>query len=137
MKEETKKISRNIAIDVFVAMVGISIIGIFFVEERSWIAKWWISVVGIGFTGFVIWFLIGTFLSWRSIGVVVLGKGYGIAASILGLGGGVGGAAIFGCSLNMILNPDQYIWNVGGIVATIVIAIFVSNGTKAAIDKHQ
>ena len=134
MIEFFKKINFNTMIHWTIAIVVMVIIGNFCIEEKSFLARWWISLTGVGL-GWGIMFVIAYFIG--NLGLV----GGGIAMKLIwwvwGSLTGIAGGVSIGLCLNMLFHPEFYVWNIPAIIFTISAGVIASFKAEEVIANYQ
>jgi len=108
------------------------IIGQFCIEERSWFARWWISLSGISI-GWAIMFVIASIIG--NIGLAGSFGGIKLIWWLWGSATGIAGGAFFGLSINMLVHPEYYKWNIGLIFIILTIGLTTSFFLNKEINK--
>jgi hypothetical protein len=90
------------------SVILMTIIGTFCVEEKSFLAKWWVSLSSIGLTTVIMLIIAFIFGNFGIAGKIA----FKAAWWAWGLLTGVGGGAVLGLSLEMVFHPEDYNWNI-------------------------
>ena len=102
-------------------LLGLVLIGALCIEEKSFIAKWWISLTGFGIVGTIIMVIANVI---GGIGIVGAFGGIGFVWWAWGWVAALGGSSFVGFTLSLITNPQNFTFNITGMIVIILCCSF-------------